>query len=227
MLTMQGACWLCQQPLKLVDHGICAFCIKRIPTMSNVCHRCALPAEQGHILCGRCLIQPPAWHRLIAVSPYQAPLRKLIHRYKFNPQPQLAFTLAKVYALHWLNGYRQQLWPKPDRLLTIPSHPKRLWLREFDHIAFIGEYLAKWLNIAYSRNSLLRTRDTLAQITLKRKHRHSNLNGAFTLTTPVIGQHVAIFDDVLTTGATMQAAAQLLICAGVETVQAWSLCHTL
>ncbi|WP_368884934.1 DNA utilization protein GntX [Providencia vermicola] len=227
MLAMQGACWLCQQPLKLADQGICSFCIRHLPSMPNCCHRCALPTEQGSIMCGRCLKHPPAWHTLITVSPYQAPLRKLIHRYKFHPQPQLAFTLAKIYVLHWLNGYRQSLWPKPDLLLTIPPHSKRLWSRGFDHVAFIGEYLSKWLNITYSRNSLLRTRDTLTQITLKRKYRYSNLNGAFTLMRPITGQRVAILDDVLTTGATMQAAAQLLICAGVQTVQAWSLCRTL
>lgn len=100
-------------------------------------------------------------------------------------------------------------------------------MRGFDHIALIGEYLSDWLNIPYSQNSLLRTRDTLAQITLKRQHRHRNLNGAFTLTHSVIGQHIAIVDDVLTTGATMQTAAQLLICAGAQTVQAWTICRTL
>lgn len=228
MLIMQGACWLCHQPLKLAHQGICSFCFKSLPPMPICCLRCALPVEISTIECGRCLQNPPAWQQLIAVTPYQAPLRKLIHHYKFHPLPQLAFTLARIFALHWLNGYRQNFWCKPDMLVTIPLHPKRLWFRGFDHIAFIGEYLSRWLNITYSRNSLVRTRDTLTQITLKRKYRYSNLKGAFTLTTPLeTGRHIAILDDVITTGATMQAASQLLICAGAQAIQAWSVCRTL
>lgn len=227
MLTMEGGCWLCHQPLKLPNHGVCSFCLKCLPSMPSCCPRCALPSEQPHVDCGRCLKRPPAWQRLISVTPYRAPLRKLLHRYKFSPQPQLAHTLARIFVLHWLDGYRRQYWHKPDLLMIIPAHPNRLWWRGFDHIAYIGEKIAHWLNITYSRNSLLRTRDTLTQITLKRQNRHSNLNGAFALTTSITGQKVALIDDVITTGATMQEAAQLLICAGAQSVQAWSVCRTL
>lgn len=227
MLTMDGACWLCRQKLKLPCQGICSFCLKSLPNMPNCCPRCALPYEQQDIECGRCLVNPPAWHRLITVAPYQAPLRKLIHHYKFNKQPQLAFSLARIFLLFWLQGYRQNQWKKPDFILTIPSHPKRIWRRGFDHMAMVGEKLSMWLNTPFSQNSLLRTRDTIAQITLKREHRQRNLRNAFTLEGSVSGLHVAIIDDVITTGATMNNAAQLLICAGAHTVDAWSLCRTL
>ena len=230
MLTIEGNCWLCQQPLKLPYQGICSFCIKSLPLMPNCCSRCALPYEfhtEQRLECGRCLKQPPAWQHLITVSPYQAPLRKLIHRYKFNKQSQLALVLARVFLLYWLMGYRQNRWKKPDLLITIPLHSRRLRQRGFDHMALIGQNLSRWLNIPYSGNSLMRTRDTLAQITLEREYRLNNLKDAFTLTTTVSGLHIAIIDDVITTGATMNTAAQLLICAGAHTVDAWSLCRTL
>lgn len=227
MLTMEGGCWLCHQSLKLPHQGICSFCLKSLPMMPRCCLQCGLPSEQPHIPCGRCLRHPPAWQRLIAVSPYQAPLRKLIHHYKFQRQPQLASALTRIFLLFWQMGYRQQRWNKPDLLMTIPSHPRRRWRRGFDHMELIGDRLARWLNIGYSQNSLLRTRDTLAQVSLARHQRHKNLNQAFTLETSVSGLHIAIIDDVITTGATMNAAAQLLICAGAHTVDAWSLCRTL
>lgn len=94
-------------------------------------------------------------------------------------------------------------------------------------MALIGGNLTTWLNIAYSQNSLLRSRDTLTQVSLTRKQRRNNLKEAFTLETSVSGLHIAIIDDVITTGSTMHAAAQLLICAGAHTVDAWSLCRTL
>ncbi|WP_272675110.1 ComF family protein [Providencia sp. PROV075] len=94
-------------------------------------------------------------------------------------------------------------------------------------MALIGENLSRWLNIPYSQNSLSRSRATLAQTTLKREYRQNNLKGAFTLNDSVSNLHVAVIDDVITTGSTMNAAAQLLICAGARTVDAWSLCRTL
>ncbi|HGN1706384.1 TPA: DNA utilization protein GntX [Providencia rettgeri] len=227
MLTMEGGCWLCHQSLKLQHQGICSYCLKALPSMPTCCFRCALPCEQATLECGRCLKKPPAWHRLIAVTPYQAPLRKLIHHFKFSKHPQISFSLARIFALFWLAGYRDQQWQMPDLLMSIPLHHHRLWWRGFDHMALIGENLSRWLNIPYSQNSLVRSRDTLAQITLKREHRRNNLKGAFTLKIPVSGLHVAIIDDVITTGSTMNAAAQLLICAGARTVDAWSLCRTL
>ncbi|APC09979.1 MULTISPECIES: phosphoribosyltransferase family protein [Providencia] len=227
MLTMEGVCWLCHQSLKLSHQGICSFCLKGLPKMPVSCSRCALPCELPINECGRCLKSPPAWHQLITVTPYQAPLRKLIHCFKFNKQPQLAFSLARIFVLFWLTGYRHHQWQKPDLIMTIPLHRRRLWFRGFDHMALIGEILSRWLNIPYSQNSLLRSHDTLAQITLKREHRRANLKGAFTLETSVSGLHVAIIDDVITTGSTMNSAAKLLICAGAHTVDAWSLCRTL
>ena len=176
--------------------------------MPTCCLRCALPCEQPTMECGRCLKSPPPWQRIITVTPYQAALRMLIHRFKFQKQPQLAFTLARIFALFWLTGYRQQQWQKPD-------------------MALIGENLSRWLNIPYSQNSLSRSRATLAQTTLKREYRRNNLKGAFTLNDSVSNLHVAVIDDVITTGSTMNSAAQLLICAGAHTVDAWSLCRTL
>lgn len=227
MLAMEGVCWLCRQLLKIPQQGICSFCIRNLPPMPKVCPQCALPCEYHQFPCGRCLIKPPPWQNLITVAPYQAPLRQLIHQYKFRYQPQLAIALTRVFLLYWLNGYRQQQWKKPDLLISIPPHPRRCWRRGFDHMALIGGNLTTWLNIAYSQNSLLRSRDTLAQVSLTRKQRRNNLKEAFTLETSVSGLHIAIIDDVITTGSTMHAAAQLLICAGAHTVDAWSLCRTL
>ncbi|EKT63422.1 phosphoribosyltransferase family protein [Providencia alcalifaciens] len=227
MLAMEGVCWLCQQELKVPRQGICSFCTKNLPPMPRVCPQCALTSEYIDASCGRCLLQPPPWQKLITVSPYRAPLRQLIHQYKFHRQPQLAVALTRLFLIHWLNGYRQQKWKKPDMLITIPPHPRRCWRRGFDHMALMGSNLATWLNIAYSQNSLRRSRDTLAQVSLTRKQRRNNLKKAFALETSVSGLHIAIIDDVITTGATMHAAAQLLICAGAHTVDAWSLCRTL
>nr|WP_314266569.1 DNA utilization protein GntX [uncultured Moellerella sp.] len=227
MLTMEGYCWLCQQRLKLPQQGICSFCLKTLPTYPRSCPRCGLPIEYEGFDCGACLVTPPAWDQLITVTPYCFPLRRLIHQYKFKPQPQLAIPLARLFLLHWLNGYRSLSWHKPDLLIIIPLHKKRRWQRGFDQVDEIGWRLAKWLKIAYSNKSLIRTRDTLTQVTLKRTQRQRNIRDAFSLEGTVQGRNVALLDDIITTGATMNTAAQLLICAGALSVQAWSICRTL
>ncbi len=79
-------------------------------------------------------------------------------------------------------------------------------------MALIGENLSRWLNIPYSQNSLSRSRATLAQTTLKREYRQNNLKGAFTLNDSVSNLHVAVIDDVITTGSTMNACTIVDLC---------------
>ncbi len=69
MLAMEGVCWLCQQELKVPRQGICSFCTKNLPPMPRVCPQCALTSEYIDASCGRCLLQPPPWQKLITVSP--------------------------------------------------------------------------------------------------------------------------------------------------------------
>ncbi|MEI9747821.1 DNA utilization protein GntX [Moellerella wisconsensis] len=227
MLAIEGYCWLCHQRLKLPCQGICSFCYRQLPSYPPACSRCAQSIEYNKITCGECLVTPPAWQKLIAVTPYIAPLRNLIQQYKFHPHPQLSHTLARLFVLHWLHGYRQLKWNKPNIIIGIPLHRRRRWQRGFDQVNQIGELIAKWLNIEYSSELLTRSRDTLTQTTLNRTQRQRNLQHAFSLHGSVQERHIALFDDVITTGTTMNSAAELLICAGASTVQAWSICRTL
>ncbi len=227
MLTMVGYCWLCQQNLYFAHHGICCLCHQQVKRRQPVCPRCALPAESGRFPCGRCVRKPPPWQHLIAITDYTPPLSQLIHRYKYHNTPQLAPVLARLFLLHWLQGYRENRWHKPDRILGIPLHSRKRWQRGFDQIELIAHSLSHWLQCPYHPGFLRRSRATLSQQSLSAAQRKTNLKRAFQLRGHVTDQHVAIFDDVITTGTTIHEASQLLIRAGARSVQAWAICRTL
>ncbi|MEX0444682.1 DNA utilization protein GntX [Xenorhabdus sp. SGI246] len=227
MLTMVGYCWLCHQNLYFAHHGICHICNQGLKRLERVCPRCALPAETSDFLCGRCLKNPPPWQRLIAVTDYVPPLNQLIRRYKYYGSPQIATVLARLFLLHWLQGYREGLWSKPDYILGIPLHHQKRWRRGFDQVELIINPLARWLQCQYQPNILQRTRATLTQQGLSAAQRKTNLKHAFQLRGNFTDQHVAIFDDVITTGTTLHETTQLLIRAGACSVQAWAICRTL
>ncbi|HGJ5868405.1 DNA utilization protein GntX [Arsenophonus nasoniae] len=227
MLTMVGYCWLCHQTLKYRLHGICRYCLKHLPYLRQVCHRCALPIEQLTLTCGRCLQTPPYWHNLVAITPYIPPLSKLIQQYKFKKIPQIAFILARLFLLYWQQGYRQQRWRKPDIIIAIPLHHGKHWQRGFNQASLMAKQLAYWLGCQYQINSITRTRATLPQTQLSAKKRIQNLSNAFRIKKTFQDCHIAVLDDVITTGTTMNEVAKLLISAGANSVQAWAICRTL
>ncbi|REF26671.1 ComF family protein [Xenorhabdus cabanillasii] len=227
MLTMVGYCWLCHQNLYFAHHGICHICNQKLKRLEHVCPRCALPAESSDFPCGRCLKNPPPWQRLIAVTDYVPPLNQLIRRYKYHGAPQIATVLARLFLLHWLQGYREGRWSKPNYIIGIPLHHQKRWRRGFDQVELIIKPLARWLQCQYQPNLLQRTRATLTQRGLSAAQRKTNLKHAFQLHGNFTDQHVAIFDDVITTGTTLHETTQLLIRAGARSVQAWAICRTL
>ncbi|MBD2780280.1 DNA utilization protein GntX [Xenorhabdus sp. 42] len=227
MLTMVGYCWLCHQNLYFAHHGICCICQRQLKRLQKVCPRCALPAEAESISCGRCLKRPPPWQQLVALTDYAPPLSQLIQRYKYHSTPQLAPVLARLFLLHWQQGYREGRWHKPDYILGIPLHRKKRWQRGFDHIELMTYSLSHWLQCTHRPDLLQRSRATLTQRGLSATQRKTNLKNAFQLQGDFVDQHVAIFDDVITTGTTLREASQLLIRAGARSVQAWAICRTL
>ena len=112
----------------------------------------------------------------------------------------------------------------PDQVIALPLAAKRLATRGFNQSAVLAERVAQNLRIAYAPRGMLKIRDTLPQTGLDREARHKNVRGAFVCETgAVTGQHVALLDDVMTTGATMSEAAGALKKAGARRVTAWVL----
>ena len=227
MLPMQGACWLCQTPLRLSIQGICSYCLRALPPLPRCCPRCGLPAGESTVVCGRCLRHSPPWQQLIAVSDYRPPLSQLIARYKFSDVTALSVMLARLILLSWLTARRQRDLPRPDLLLAVPLHHFRAWRRGFNQADLLAQPLAYWLSCDYCRHGVTRHRAGQVQHRLGAGARKNNLRNAFQLEIVVQDRHIALIDDVVTTGSTVAEISRLLMRAGAASVQIWCLCRTL
>ncbi len=192
--------------------------------------RCVLCQGHGLLeidLCQECLLELPCAprpksyeHGIIYTGfAYQYPIDELIQGFKFQEQLAFGRMLAKL-SIESINK------DKPEVLIPVPLHQKRLRLRGYNQSQELARYWGQQLNIPVLKNSLYRHRETLAQTTLTAQERLPNVWGAFN-TKGKLPEHVALVDDVYTTGATSLAAAEALINNGALRVDVWCLARVL
>ncbi|WP_447878940.1 DNA utilization protein GntX [Serratia fonticola] len=227
MLPIHSRCWLCWQPLRLMQQGICSYCLRTLPAKPCCCPVCGLPSGDPHQPCGRCLQKAPPWQALVFVSDYRPPISTLVKNFKFQQTPALAPTLARLILLHWLQAHREQHLNRPEVILAVPLQDKRCWWRGYNQSELLALPLARWLGCEYRPGALRRIRATAPQQQLIARLRRRNLRGAFRCDKSLAGKHVALLDDVVTTGSTMAEIATLLQKQGVASLQIWCVCRTL
>jgi ComF family protein len=204
------------------DVGLwCAACDASLPYLNAPhCPICALPTPQGEP-CGHCLADPPAFEGTIAVFSYSFPLDKLVQALKFGEQ----LALAQVFAEKLAQRITHET--LPDYLIAMPLHPARLRERGFNQSHLLAKNLARKLNLKLLPQACQRVRDTPAQSTLKWKERDKNVRNAFQCNVDLTGQRVALVDDVMTTGASLDALAAVVKKAGATHVETWIIARTL
>jgi ComF family protein len=162
----------------------------------------------------------------VCVTGYHAPLSHWIHQLKFSRVTALKVMLARLLLLSWLYAYRTRLLTRPDLLLCVPLHHRRGWQRGYNQTALLAQPLARWLGCEFSQG-LRRHYQGALQHQLSAKQRRTNLRGAFGLEIAVRGRHIALIDDVITTGSTVEEISRFLLAQGAASVQVWCLCRTL
>ncbi|MTD37327.1 DNA utilization protein GntX [Erwinia sp. CPCC 100877] len=227
MLSIPARCWLCQMPLTLAIHGLCSSCTRALTQLKHRCPRCGLPARTAPSPCGRCVAKPPPWQQMVAVGDYQRPLSALVHQFKFSGGVALASPLARLLLLSVLAARRERALLRPDLIISVPLALRRQWRRGFNQSALLAKPVAHWLGCEHWPDALRRTRAGRLQHHLSARQRAANLKNAFRLELPVAGRHIAIVDDVITTGSTVGEIAGLLKRHGAAAVQVWCLCRTL
>jgi ComF family protein len=196
---------------------VCADCDRSLPRLPPACPRCALPTPLG-AECGSCIARAPPFARAIAAFAYAFPLDRLLQALKYSGHLALAEFFAEALARS------VRVWP--DALVALPLSPQRQRARGYNQAGEIARALA-----ARGRtplvDALVRTRDTPPQAGLQWAERAHNVRGAFALRTSVAGLRIAIVDDVMTTGATLRAAATAVRDAGACEVDVWVVARTL
>lgn len=200
--------------------GLCTDCEGILPWFACACSRCGrtLPPDQS--LCQRCIVDPVPFDRFRAVFDYVAPVDALIHRFKYKDCLATGAWLSR----RLLETCILQDWPLPEVLIPIPLHKKRYQQRGYNQ----AEELCRMMKVHFGQpiytKGIIRTRDTVRQSTLTKEARMRNVAGVFEIKeTPFPYKHVAIVDDVVTTGATAGALACALRAAGVVYIEIWVL----
>jgi ComF family protein len=211
-------CALCDR-LSRRPLALCEECEDSLTFNRNGCQRCALPdTPAGGVPCPACR-SGPAFDHVIAPLSYDATLAALVARWKYRRE----LALTALFADLWLRHAPSP--DLPDRVLPVPLHWRRLWWRGFNQ----GERLATAIvrghpaldGVPVDRRLLRRPRPTDRQAALGQRERRANVAGAFTTRGPCDNLHLAVVDDVCTTGATADAAARALKAAGARRVDLW------
>jgi len=207
---------------------LCPECATRFaPTVAR-CEHCALRLPGGVTVCGACLREPPPQRQAACVADYAFPWDGLIADFKFHGHVELASALAPLLAR--ASAAAPARHPPPDLLLPVPLSPGRLRERGYNQAWELARRVARLRGIAARADLLSRPVETAHQADLPRAQRLANLRAAFIVEprarAAILGRHVALVDDVWTTGATVRECAAVLLRAGAASVDAWVLART-
>ena len=200
--------------------SLCDDCIKNLPRLGHTCPRCASPLNYDTI-CGQCLHNPPEQDASFSVFQYQAPIDRLITDLKYRDK----LFLSRFFAQQMAEQVKDR--PLPQLLIPIPLHSRRLRHRGYNQAMELARYLSKQLSIPIGNDILIRVRDTAPQASLPFSERKNNIKRAFAVNNVNIPTHIALIDDVLTTGHTADVAAKALRQVGVITIELWTIARTI
>lgn len=218
-MLLPRACLMCGFPAG--ESNLCAGCLADLPRLSATCSRCALPLPANNqATCGACSKDPPPWRFAVAACDYRFPIKQLVRRFKFNR----SLACGEVLISELLTRLDACCNGQPAVIAPVPLHRFRQFTRGYNQADLIARRLGRVSGIRVISDLLQRTRRTRAQSGLDATQRRKNTRGAFR----VNPRHhrncpgsVALVDDVMTTGATLEACSRALISAGVKEVSVW------
>ncbi len=227
-INHQSQCMLCLNPGVTTTLGLCDACHADLPWQGMHCRQCALPLPTADARCGHCLTQPPSFAQTVSPFLYRFPVDSLIPAFKYHDQLTYGRMLANLLLEAVQHHYAEHSQALPDLLLPMPLHRTRLARRGYNQALELARPLAKSLNIPLDYSNLIRTRSTRPQQGLDAPARRQNLLGAFRCRNPdsLRGLHLALIDDVMTTGTTADEASRTLLGAGAASVSIWCVART-
>jgi ComF family protein len=238
-------CIECDAPLSTGSGPLCSPCSRELPWWRAVdgCPRCGtkpcVPPTIGHDVhrdasegCAGCLAEGSALHVCRSLVRYRGSVRRWIPGFKSAKSPfgpSIAIRLAIEHlATELASRVGNETKQRPDLIVSVPIHRRRLRQRGFNHVDPIARRIARVLDRPWAPNALERPYDTQSQTKLVGRERRENVRGAFSATDHLAGaKSIWLVDDVLTTGSTLDSAADALLEAGVVEVRALTLAATL
>ncbi|USD60609.1 ComF family protein [Vibrio sp. SCSIO 43140] len=214
-------CHLCGLSIeRSLGHNLwCHHCLPLFNFHQHRCQQCGLTFEGSASICGECLKTPPPWNKMVCLGDYQHPLSHFIKRIKNNKQPSMVKPLTQMLS-------KKIDHPSPI-LISVPMLFHHEFLRGFNLSEMMANDIANQFSGSKCAHHIFRKhRHTRVQKDLNREERLHNVRRAFSLKRSPSLKHVAIIDDVVTTGATVRHLSELLLEVGVEKIDIYCLCRT-
>ena len=220
-LLLPAQCLLCGFPAT-PGIDLCRVCRRDLPEPGACCRGCALPLPSAAgDRCGACLRHPRRFASARTRSRYADPADQLVQALKFDRRPAAARVMAALMAEH------PPVSPGSDSVLVpVPLHWRRRWQRGFDQAVLLSRHLGHLTGMPVAERLLQRHRATAAQSGLDRRQRASNLARAFRWRGRSAPRQLILIDDVMTSGATLEAATAVCLAAGAERVDVWVFART-
>jgi ComF family protein len=216
-LGLPPLCPACREPVR--DTALCAACWAKLSFIAPpYCARLGVPFAYDPgpgVLSMQAIADPPAFNRARAAVRYDDIARTLVHALKYGDRLDLAPTMGE-----WVAAAGRELLADADALVPVPLHWRRLWMRRFNQAAALAEAIARVSGVPVAHGALRRVKATAQQVGLSKAERAVNVQGAFRApnTADIAGRRLVLVDDVLTSGATSEACARVLLRAGAANV---------
>lgn len=207
-MLLNGCCYFCSAPA--ASPAICHGCHEDLPWISAACRCCGLPLSSGAARCAGCLGAPPAFDRSLALWSYTSGIDTLIRRFKLADDLAAGRLLTTMAAAQ----LHARQWRCPAPMIAMPLHRRRIRQRGFNQ----AQLIARWLGGPSLEHIVERTQHTPSQRQLDAATRQANLRNAFTLKHQP-PKAVTLIDDVMTTGASLNALARCLRAGGTEHIE--------
>lgn len=199
--------------------SICECCEASLPLILAACPQCSRPLPAApDAPCGQCQQRSPRFDRTLAACDYASPVDRWIIELKFHARLYHARTLAALFHERYAEHIRQH---PPERLIPVPLHTRRLRSRGFNQSMEIARHLSASTGIGIDSRTCIRSRDTAPQSTTPYRQKPGNVRKAFTMSRSLPADHVAIVDDVMTSGHTANELSRILKRAGARQVDIW------
>jgi ComF family protein len=220
-------CALCGAPGLMTGGGrdLCPGCAAELPHNRDSCLQCAVPFDSpmpAGTRCAACQRHPPPFDTSLAAFRYEGAIPTLIGGAKFRGRLNLVRLLGQCLA----ERVRELGPPRPEVLVPVPLHASRLRSRGYNQALEIARVVGRDLALPIDHACCVRVQATPPQAGLDERARHRNIRGAFLVQAPVPWRHVAILDDVVTTGSTVAELSRVLRKAGVRRIQVWAVART-
>jgi len=218
-IALPTLCVACREPVD--GDGVCAECWAKLSFIAKpYCPRLGIPFvyDPGpELLSMEAIANPPAYQRARAAVRYDDVARTLVHALKYQDRTDLAPAMGR-----WMARAGRELLDEADALVPVPLHWQRAWGRRYNQSGALARIIARQSGVKFASEALRRVRPTEQQIGLSRSQRASNVQGAFKVAdnrrSEIQGRRVVLVDDVLTTGATVDACARALLRAKAASV---------